>query len=53
MDEVRRADELMLSAATREVLPIVNLDGRRVGDGRPGPVYSKIRRGYDDAIAAL
>jgi len=53
MDEVRRADELMLSAATRELLPIVELDGQQVGDGRPGPAYRQLRRGYDDAIAAL
>jgi D-alanine transaminase len=53
MDEVRAADELMLSAATREILPIVQLDGRAVGDGRPGPVYRQLRRGYDQAIEAL
>jgi D-alanine transaminase len=53
MDEVRGADELMLSAATREVLPIVELDGRPIGAGRPGPVYRQLRRGYDAAIAAL
>jgi D-alanine transaminase len=53
MDEVRGADELMLSAATREVLPIVALDGRPIGDGRPGPVYRQLRRGYDAAIEAL
>jgi D-alanine transaminase len=53
MDEVRHADELMLSAATRELLPIVELDGQRIGDGRPGPVYRQLRRGYDAAIAAL
>jgi D-alanine transaminase len=53
MDEVRAADELMLTAATREVLPIVELDGRPIGDGRPGPVYRQLRRGYDAAIAAL
>jgi D-alanine transaminase len=53
MEEVRSADELMLSAATREILPIVELDGRPIGDGRPGPVYRQLRSGYDAAIAAL
>jgi D-alanine transaminase len=53
MDEVRTADELMLSAATREVLAIVELDGRLIGDGRPGPVYRQLRHGYDAAIDAL
>jgi len=53
MDEVRDADELMLSAATREILPIVQLDGRAVGSGRPGPVYRQLRLAYDAAIEAL
>jgi len=52
-DEVAGADELMLSAATREILPITRLDGRPVGTGRPGPIYAKLRAGYDAAIEAL
>lgn len=52
-DEVARADELMLSSATKEVLPITQLDGKPVGTGRPGPVYARLRAGYDAAIAAL
>ncbi len=51
--EVAGADELMLTSATREVLPIVRLDGQPVGSGRPGPVYAKLRAGYDQAIEAL
>jgi D-alanine transaminase len=53
MNEVRAADELMLTAATREVLAIVALDGKPIGSGRPGPVYQQVRRGYDAAIDAL
>lgn len=52
-DEVVQADELMLSSATKEVLPIVALDGRPVGSGKPGPVYEQLRAGYDARIAAL
>jgi D-alanine transaminase len=51
--EVHAADELMLTAATREVLPIVRLDGEPIGTGRPGPIYAKIRAGYDATIEAL
>jgi D-alanine transaminase len=53
LEDVRGADELMLTAATREVLPIVRLDGAPVGTGRPGPIYAKLRAGYDAAIEAL
>jgi D-alanine transaminase len=51
--EVESADELMLTAATREVLPIVRLDGRAVGNGRPGPIYRRLAAAYDVAIESL
>jgi D-alanine transaminase len=51
--EVEQADELLLSSATKEILPITRLDGRPVGTGSPGPVYARLRADYDRAIAAL
>lgn len=51
--EVESADEIMITSATKEVLPVTRLDGKPVGDGRPGPVYRKLRAGYDARIAAL
>jgi len=51
-DEVAQADELMLSSATTEVLPIVQLDGQPVGSGLPGPIYQQLRAAYDDVIAS-
>jgi D-alanine transaminase len=50
---VEEADELMLSSATKEILPITQYDGRPVGSGTPGPVYARLRAGYDEAIAQL
>lgn len=52
-EEVATADELMLTSATKEVLPILSFEGRPVADGRPGPVYARLRAAYDAAIAAL
>ena len=34
--EVRAADEIWVTSSSKEVLAIVELDGKRVGDGRPG-----------------
>lgn len=52
-DEVFDADELMLSSATKEVLPVTTLDGRAVGHGatrgRPGPVYARLYAAYQQA----
>ena len=51
--EVLDADELLLSSATKEVLAITTLDGRRVGHGagagQPGPVYAALHAGYQAA----
>jgi D-alanine transaminase len=44
--EVRGADELWLASSTKEVLPIVSLDGQPVGHGRPGPVYAQMAAWY-------
>lgn len=54
-EEVLGADELLLSSATKEVLPITTLDGEPVGNegtrGRPGPVYERLYAGYQRAKA--
>ena len=48
-EEVFAADELMLSSATKEVLPVTRLDGRPIGTGRPGPIYEQLYAGYQRA----
>jgi D-alanine transaminase len=50
--EVLGADELLLSSATKEVLPITLLDGVKVGTGLPGPVYAKLYAAYQQAKQA-
>jgi D-alanine transaminase len=48
-DEVFAADELLLSNASKEVLAVTRLDGRAIGNGRPGPIYEKLYAGYQRA----
>ena len=45
-EEVRSADELWLTSSTKEVLPIVTLDGQPVGRGQPGPHYTRMLAWY-------
>jgi D-alanine transaminase len=40
--QLRAADEVWLSAATRELQPVTALDGHVVGTGRPGPVWRRV-----------
>ena len=47
--EVLAADELLLSSATKEMLPITLLDGQPVGNGQPGPIYAKLYAAYQQA----
>jgi D-alanine transaminase len=53
--EVTAADELLLSSATKEVLPVTTLDGEGVGHGalrgKPGPVYARLYEAYQRAKA--
>jgi D-alanine transaminase len=47
-DEVRAADEIWLTSATKEVLAVSRLDGRPVGSGKPGPMYRRVYKLYQD-----
>ena len=46
--EVRAADEIWVTSSSKEVLPIVVLDGAKVGDGRPGPVFARMYQLYQE-----
>jgi D-alanine transaminase len=50
--EVFRADEVLLSSAGRELLPVVSIDGQSIGDGRPGPTFHQLYAAYQEAKAA-
>jgi D-alanine transaminase len=50
--EVFAADELLLSNASKEILPVSRLDGQAIGSGRPGPIYEKLYAGYQRAKQA-
>jgi D-alanine transaminase len=53
--DVRSADEVILSSATKDVLAVTQLDGEPVGHGalrgKPGPVYSRLYEAYQRAKA--
>ena len=44
--EVRTADEIWVTSSSREVFAIVSLDGAKIGDGRPGPVFRRMHQLY-------
>jgi D-alanine transaminase len=48
MSVLKRADELFLTGTTVEVLPIVQLDGQRVGNGKPGTITTLLQKAFAD-----
>lgn len=46
VEEALGAREAFITAASAFVMPIVRIDGRAVGDGRPGPVALRLRSLY-------
>jgi D-alanine transaminase len=46
--EVRAADEVWVTSSSKEVLAIVELDGKRIGDGRPGPAFRRMYQLYQE-----
>ncbi|MDT8407334.1 MAG: D-amino acid aminotransferase [Methylococcales bacterium] len=40
--QLRAAEEIWVTSSTREILPIVTLDGVTVGEGRPGPLWQRM-----------
>jgi branched-subunit amino acid aminotransferase/4-amino-4-deoxychorismate lyase len=42
-----RLDEAFLTSAGRGVVPIVEIDGQRIGSGRPGPLTRQLREAYE------
>ncbi|MDP5007523.1 MAG: D-amino acid aminotransferase [Glaciimonas sp.] len=50
--EVFAADEVLLSSATKEVLPVTKIDETTIGNGLPGPIYKQLYAAYQGAKAA-
>jgi D-alanine transaminase len=46
--EVRAAQEIWLTSSTKEVLAVTSLDGRAVGDGKPGPLFRRMHALYQE-----
>jgi branched-chain amino acid aminotransferase len=42
------ADELFLTGTAAEVIGVVEIDGRKISDGKPGPVTQMLRKKFDD-----
>lgn len=44
------ADECFLTGTAAEVIPVVSLDGRQIGDGSPGPISKQLRARFQEYV---
>lgn len=49
LDEVRKADEIWITNSSKQIAPVVELDGQSVGEGKVGEVWEKAMRIYEAA----
>jgi 4-amino-4-deoxychorismate lyase len=52
VEELTRAEEAFTSSSVREVMPAVELDGKQLGDGRPGPAAAELQSALRRAATA-
>jgi len=52
-DDLFGADESFLTSTTRELVPIVQVDDRKIGSGAPGPITHALLEGYRRKAQAL
>ncbi|BCN92870.1 cytochrome c550 [Thiomicrorhabdus immobilis] len=48
LEELNSADEIWLSSSTKEALPVTQLDGKMVGDGKPGKVWLQMHKFFQE-----
>ncbi len=48
--DVWNADECFLTGTGAEVIPVVKLDGREIGDGKPGPIFKRVLEAFRDLV---
>jgi branched-chain amino acid aminotransferase len=48
--ELYNADEVFVTGTAAELVPIVKITGRGIGEGKPGPVFSRISGGFRQTI---
>lgn len=51
IDDIRSADEVLLTGTVREIAPVTEIDGAPVGEEWPGPVTSRLASAFDAACA--
>ncbi|URT70132.1 D-amino-acid transaminase [Cytobacillus firmus] len=49
-EDLLAADEVFMSSTSAEVTPIIEIEGKPVGNGSPGPITNKLQNLFEEAI---
>jgi branched-chain amino acid aminotransferase len=47
---VYSSDEAFFTATPFCMLPVVSVNGRKIGNGKPGPIYNKLLKGWSENV---
>jgi branched-subunit amino acid aminotransferase/4-amino-4-deoxychorismate lyase len=50
IEDLSTADEVLLTSTPNCLLPAVRINGKPIGDGRPGEAFHKLRAAWNDAV---
>jgi D-alanine transaminase len=50
LEQLKAADELILVGTTTEVVPVIEVDGAKIGSGQPGPIARRLHEAYEAAV---
>ena len=48
LDALHMASEIWVTSSTREIIPVVELDSEKIGDGTAGPVWKKMNQWFQE-----
>jgi len=48
MDDVYAADEAFLTGTAAEIISVVEIDGRKIGSGKPGEITLKLKKTFEE-----
>ena len=51
VQDIPRIEEAFITSSSRGIIPVVEIDGHQIGDGRPGRLTRKLRTAYEAWVA--
>jgi len=50
LENLKKADEVLLMGTSIEVMPVVTVDETKIGSGKPGPVGTELQAAYRESV---